>query len=89
MPVDGFWSVSVYNAEGFFELNDRDAYTVNSVTAVTEPDGSVIVRFGHGDAPNTIPIPEGWSSVVRLYRPRAEILDGSWTFPAATPVVTG
>lgn len=89
VPVDGFWSVSVYNAQGFFELNDRDAYTVNSITAATEPDGSVVVRFGAGDAPNTIPIPDGWSYVVRLYRPRAEILDGSWTFPVATPVAAG
>lgn len=86
VPVDGFWSVSVYNADGFFELNDRDSYTVNSVTAVTEADGSIVVRFGDGDAPNTIPIPEGWNYIVRLYRPRAEILDGSWTFPEPTPV---
>lgn len=85
VPVDGFWSVSVYNADGFFELNDRDAYTVNSVTAAREADGSVVVHFGDGDAPNTIPTPEGWSYVVRLYRPRPEILDGTWTFPEATP----
>ena len=29
-----------------------------------------------------IPIMDGWNYVVRLYRPRAEILDGSWTFPS-------
>jgi len=28
-----------------------------------------------------IPIKDGWNYLVRLYRPRAEIRDGSWTFP--------
>jgi hypothetical protein len=27
----------------------------------------------------------GWNYTVRLYRPRAEILDGTWTFPQAQP----
>jgi hypothetical protein len=27
----------------------------------------------------------GWSYLVRLYRPRAEVLDGRWTFPEAKP----
>ena len=35
-PVDGFWSISVYNADGFFEPNDRDAYSVNNITATPE-----------------------------------------------------
>jgi hypothetical protein len=34
---------------------------------------------------NCIPITPGWSYAVRLYQPRAEILDGSWTFPAVEP----
>jgi hypothetical protein len=33
VPVDGFWSISVYNAEGYFEANDRNAYTLNNLTA--------------------------------------------------------
>ena len=36
--------------------------------------------------PNLLPIVEGWNYAVRLYRPRPEILDGSWTFPATEPV---
>jgi len=87
VPVDGFWSISVYNAGGYFEPNDRDAYTVNSVTGVRNADGTVTVRFGDHPAglPNVIPVPEGWNYLVRLYRPREEIRDGSWTFPALTP----
>jgi hypothetical protein len=82
VPVDGFWSISVYNAEGYFEPNDAGVYSVNSVTAAKDDDGAVTVRFGdHGDAPNAIPLPEGWNYLVRLYRPRPEILDGTWPFP--------
>ncbi len=33
VPVDGFWSISVYNAAGYFEANDRNAYSVNNITA--------------------------------------------------------
>ena len=36
VPVDGFWSVSVYDADGRFTTNPQKAYTVNSVTAEAE-----------------------------------------------------
>lgn len=86
VPVDGFWSISVYNAEGYFEPNERGAYSVNSITAVRDDDGSVTVRFGgDGDpARNSLPITDGWNYLVRLYRPRPEILSGAWTFPTLT-----
>lgn len=87
VPVDGFWSISVYNADGFFERNDRDAYSVNNITATRDSDGSITVHFGGcGDErPNCLPITDGWNYIVRLYRPRPEILDGSWTFPSIEP----
>ena len=37
-------------------------------------------------APNMLPITPGWNYLVRLYRPRAEVLDGTWKFPEATLV---
>lgn len=83
VPVDGFWSISVYNAAGFFEPNAAGAYSVNSITATRDDDGGVTVRFGgDGDpARNSIPVVDGWNYLVRLYRPRPEILNGTWTFP--------
>jgi hypothetical protein len=88
VPVDGFWSISVYNAEGYFEKNDRNAYTLNNLTAKKNPDGSVTVQFGgcDGSAANCLPITPGWNYWVRLYRPRPEILNGTWGFPEAQPV---
>jgi hypothetical protein len=83
VPVDGFWSISVYNAEGFFEPNEQGAYSVNNITAARNDDRSVTVRFG-GSGDNSIPVTEGWNYLVRLYRPRPEVLSGAWTFPTLT-----
>jgi hypothetical protein len=89
VPVDGFWSISVYNADGYFEPNDRDAYSVNNITATPNDDGSITVHFGgDDDRPNLIPIMDGWNYTVRLYRPRAEVLEGSWTWRHAKPAAT-
>ena len=87
VPVDGFWSISVYNADGFFEPNERNAYSVNNITATPDEDGSITVHFGGCDdgRANCLPLPEGWNYTVRLYRPRREILDGTWTFPTVAP----
>lgn len=88
VPVDGFWSISVYDAQGFFKKNDLDRYSLNNLTARQELDGSYTVRFGGcgPDTANCLPIMPGWNYTVRLYRPRAQILSGSWQFPEAQPV---
>ena len=66
----------------------RCPYSLNSVTAKKSVDGSVAVQFGGcgGKIPNCLPIVPGWNYMVRLYRPRAEILNGTWKFPEAQPV---
>jgi hypothetical protein len=86
VPVDGFWSISVYNALGYFEQNDAGAYSINNLTAKPNPDGSVTVQFGGcaDDTPNCLPIMPGWNYTVRLYRPRKALRDGTWKFPEAT-----
>ena len=88
VPVDGFWSITVYNAKGYIEPNEANAYSLNNITAQKNTDGSVSVQFGgrDGGAANGLPIMPGWNYTVRLYRPRAEIFDGRWKFPEAQPV---
>src|SRR5262245_15721633 len=46
VPVDGFWSISVYKAQGYFEKNPYDAYSVNNLTGRKGVDGSMTVQFG-------------------------------------------
>jgi hypothetical protein len=88
VPVNAFWSVSVYNGAGYFEKNQFDAYSINNLTAAKTPDGTVNIQFGgcNGEIPNCVPIVKGWNYTVRLYRPRAEILNGKWKFPEPVPV---
>src|SRR4029434_10614577 len=46
VPVDGFWSISVYNAKGYFEKKELNAYSLNNLTAKPNPDGSFTIQFG-------------------------------------------
>ena len=86
VPVDAFWSVSVYNKSGYFQKNEYDAYSVNNISGTPNKDGSFTIHFG-GDPKgvNYLHIMEGWNYVVRLYQPRNEIVKGTWTFPEVKP----
>jgi hypothetical protein len=87
VPVDGFWSVSVYNRDLSFVKNRYDAYIVNNVTAERNDDGSVTIYFGGDpDQSNFLYTPEGWRYLVRLYKPREPIISGSYQFPEAEPL---
>ena len=87
VPVRAFWSVIVYDANGFIPENDLGIYSYNNVTAKSNADGSITIHFG-GD-PNQInylPIAAGWNYAIRMYEPEEEILNGSWTFPKIVSV---
>lgn len=88
VPVKAFWSVTVYNAEGYFEKNPYDAYSLNNLTATKQPDGRVVIQFGgcDGKIPNCLPIVPGWNFTIRLYQPGEEFLSGRWSFPKLEPV---
>ncbi len=89
VPVKAFWSVTVYNAEGYFEKNPYDAYSVNSLTAKKQADGKVAIQFGgcDGKISNCLPIVPGWNFTIRLYQPQEEFLSGRWSFPKLEPLV--
>ena len=83
VPVDAFWSITVYNEDGYMERNEMGRSSYNNVTAEPNDDGSITIHLGacNDGRVNCIPITPGWSYAVRLYQPREEILNGSWSFP--------
>ena len=93
-PVDGFWSLTMYNAEFFFVPNKLNRYTLSQRNKLkANPDGSVDVYIqkdspGKDKESNWLPAPEGkFILMLRLYWPKEKppsIIDGSWKPPAVT-----
>ena len=86
IPVNAFWSISLYNAQGFFEQNDLNAYVINDRNATMNDDGSVTIHFGGSPGqPNYLPFMAGWNYIMRLYKPTKEFFDGTWKLTPAMP----
>ena len=92
-PVDGFWSVTMYNSSDFFVENPLGRSAIGNRTEglKTAADGSLTI-YVQKDAPETdkignwLPAPESnFRLSLRLYVPKPEILEGKWTPPAVTP----
>jgi hypothetical protein len=90
-PVNGFWSLTMYNAEYFFVANPLNRYTLSQRDALKKnADGSVDLYLQHENPgpekeANWLPAPEGkFVLMLRLYWPKEQdpsILDGSWQLP--------
>ena len=85
---DGFWSITLYNAAGFFVANPIGRYSIGDETPglMRGADRSLTIvvsagRPGETDV-NWLPAPEGaFSLVLRVYGPTPQVLDGSWSPP--------
>ena len=82
-----FYLITIKDKEGR-SLDGRNTY--RNITAKRGADGAVAIQFGGQDdkTANHLPIVKGWNYMVRFYRPRAEILNGKWTFPDAARELT-
>lgn len=88
-PVNGFWSLSMYDAEGFPVANPIERYAIGDRDALTfNPDGSLDLYIAH-ESPgptkesNWLPAPKSGtlSMTLRLYAPKPQALDGRWNPP--------
>jgi hypothetical protein len=68
----------------YLEANDPRVNSYNNFTAEANEDGSITIHFGgcEDGRVKCIPVTPGWNYAIRLYKPRPEILEGKWTFPA-------
>ena len=84
VPVDGFWSISVYSDKGHFVANPQNAYSLNNLIAKPADDDVPISSSAAATARRQLsPIfPPGWNYLVRLYRPKPEILNGASNIPS-------
>ena len=95
-PVDGFWSLTMYDADYFFVDNPLNRYTVSQRNKLkANADGSIDLYIQH-ESPgkdkesNWLPAPQGqFILMMRLYWPKEQppsILDGSWKIPEVKEV---
>ena len=97
-PVNAFWSVTLYDAEGYQVANSLNRFAVSSwMPFKYNPDGSLDLYFqnespGADKEANWLPAPKGpFNLTMRLYAPKTDALTGKWNPPpiakAAAPTL--
>jgi hypothetical protein len=92
-PVNAFWSITLYDPEGFQVANSLNRFAVSSwMPFKNNADGSLDLYFqnespGKDLEANWLPAPKGpFNLTMRLYGPKAEALNGKWNPPAVKPM---
>jgi hypothetical protein len=93
-PVNSFWSLTMYDQDGFLAANPIDRYSIGSLKGGIEPnpDGSVDLYLqntspGSDKESNWLPTPNpdqsaGFVVTLRFYWPQQAILDNTWPYPS-------
>ncbi|WP_159715174.1 DUF1254 domain-containing protein [Geminicoccus flavidas] len=88
-PVDAFWSITLYDREGFQVANSLNRFAVASwMPFKHNADGSLDIVIQHENPgkdmeQNWLPAPKGpYNLTMRLYAPRSDVLTGKWRPPA-------
>jgi len=92
-PVEAFWSVTMYDAEGYQTANPINRFAVSSwMPFKYNADGSLDLTIQHENPgadkeANWLPAPKGPLGVtMRIYAPKAVALDGRWNPPVVKRV---
>lgn len=92
-PADAFWSITLYDSEGFQVANSLNRFALSSwMSLKPNVDGSLTLYFqnvspGADKEANWLPTPKGpFNLTMRLYAPKSEALTGKWNPPAVTKV---
>ena len=87
-PVQAFWSITLYDNDGFQVANSLNRFAVSSwMPFKTNPDGSLDLYFqnqspGADKEANWLPAPKGpFNLTMRLYAPKSDALTGKWNPP--------
>jgi hypothetical protein len=91
-PVKGFWSLTLYNAEHFFEPNDLNRYSLGTTNKSLQrnADGSLTLYVGakspgQDKEANWLPAPDDkFSLYIRCYGAERAVIDGTWKAPHVT-----
>ena len=90
-PVNAFWSITLYDPDGFQTANVLNRFAVSSwMPFNNNPDGSLDLYFqnespGKDKEANWLPAPKGaFNLTMRLYSPKSEALTGKWSPPPVT-----
>ncbi|MCL2683497.1 MAG: DUF1254 domain-containing protein [Bacteroidales bacterium] len=88
-PVQAFWSVTMYDSDGYLVANELHRYAIGDRSGLVEnPDGSISIYIQHtnpgaGKVSNWLPAPaDNFNLMLRAYYPKQEILNLSWKVPA-------
>ncbi|MCV7228697.1 DUF1254 domain-containing protein [Mycolicibacterium komossense] len=87
-PASAFWSVTMYDSEGFQVVNEIDRFAIGDRDPlIYNADGSLDLYLQHSNPgperlSNWLPAPQGPLGVtMRLYAPHKSVLDGQWAPP--------